>query len=134
MPTKGEQIGLNTEWFREVLAEAVEVEYADTKLKIVSPVGLLVTKYLTFTERGENDYYASHDLEDIITVIDGREGIVSEINEASDDLRNYLVAGVRELLKSRDFLEALPGHLPPDSASQLRLPQLREKLKKIAAL
>ena len=67
MPTDGELIGLNTKWFREALETASEVTYAQTRLKIVSPIALLATKYLTFRERGDGDYYASHDLEDFIT-------------------------------------------------------------------
>jgi hypothetical protein len=134
MPTQGEQIGLNTTWFAEVLAHAIETEHAHTPLKIVSAVGFLVTKYLTFTERGEGDFYASHDLEDFITVLDGRAAIVEEINEAPEALRNYLITNIQSLVEDEDFQEALPGHLPPDSASQQRLPQLRHKLKGIAAL
>ena len=134
MPTQGEQIGLNTTWFTEILTHAIETEYAHTPLKIVSAVGFLVTKYLTFTERGEGDFYASHDLEDFITVMDGRAAIVEEINEAPEALRNYLITNIQSLVEDEDFQEALPGHLPPDSASQQRLPQLQQKLKDIAAL
>lgn len=100
----------------------------------MSPLGLLVTKYLTFTERGEGDYYASHDLEDFITVIDGRAEIVSEVDHAPADFRSYLIQSIRSLMSDEDFREALPGHLPSDSASQGRLPMLKAKLTKIAAL
>jgi hypothetical protein len=85
-------------------------------------------------DRGEGDYYASHDLEDFITVIDGRTAIVEEINCAPESLRNNLIRSIQLLNVNEDFLEALPGHLPPDTASQLRLPQLKQKLKDIAAL
>ena len=134
MPTAGELIGLNTKWFQEALETAEVVEYAHERLRIVSPVGLLVTKYLTFSERGEGDYYASHDLEDFLTVADGRSRIVEEIDESRSDLRAYLVQGVRALLAEDDFQDALPGYLPPDSASQARLPILRSKLDGVAGL
>jgi hypothetical protein len=134
MPTQGEQIGLNTTWFAEVLAQSIQTEYAHTPLKIVSAVGFLVTKYLIFTERGEGDFYASHDLEDLLTVIDGRAAIVEEIDKAPKNLRDYLIASIQSLEMNEDFKEALPGHLPPDQASQLRLSQLQQKLKNIAAL
>ena len=134
MPTHGQQLGLNTQWFKEVLECAIIKEYAHTELKVVSPVGLLVTKYLTFTERGNDDYYASHDLEDLITVVDGREQIVEEIDAAPTDLRNYIIQGVQQLLGSPDFNDALPGHLPFDSASQQRLPMLKTKLVDISKL
>jgi hypothetical protein len=37
-------------------------------------------------------------------------------------------------LAGDDFLEALPGHLPAERASQELLPGLVEKLRQIAAL
>jgi len=98
MPTRGERYGLNTQWFAEALETSSILEYAHTELRVVSPLGLLVTKYLTFMERGEGDFFASHDLEDFITVIDGRAEVVSEINEASADFRSYLIQGIRSLM------------------------------------
>jgi hypothetical protein len=35
---------------------------------------------------------------------------------------------------SRCWMHALPGHLPGDSASQERLPELQAKLREIAGL
>lgn len=134
MPTHGAGIGLNTKWFQEALDESFIVEYNQTLLPVVSPIGLLLTKFLAFTERGEGDYYGSHDLEDLITVIDGRQGIVREIDNATTKLRDYIVAGIRALLAEDEFLEALPAFLPPDSANQRRLPLLQTKLQKIAEL
>jgi hypothetical protein len=69
-----------------------------------------------------------------ITVIDGRSAIVEEINRSPKVLRNNLIRSIQLLNANEDFQEALPGHLPPDTASQLRLPQLKQKLKDIAAL
>lgn len=134
MPTKGEEIGLNTQWFKEALANAIIVEYAHTKLKVLSPSGFLATKYLTFLDRGKGDYLGSHDLEDFLTVIDGREEIVTEVDQSPSALRNYIIEGIKKLQETSDFIDAIPGHLPPDSASQERLPQLMEKLKQIGHL
>jgi hypothetical protein len=49
-------------------------------------------------------------------------------------LRNDLAAQFLELLKTSAFLEALPAFLPPDQASQQRLPDLLETLRAITAL
>ena len=49
------------------------------QLRIGSPVGFIATKYVAFLDRVAADYYASHDLEDLITVIDGREKIIEEV-------------------------------------------------------
>ena len=134
MPTEGGFLGLNTVWFKDALATATERECGHTRLKLISPVAFLATKYVAFTDRGGGDYYASHDLEDFITVIDGRENIVAEVNAAPAELRRYIIESIRTLVSTAAFDEALPGHLPPDRASQQRLPNLRRKLREIAAL
>lgn len=120
--------------FVEALATSTEHVWAHIRLKLVSPVAFLATKHVAFTDRGDGDYYASHDLEDFITVIDGRERIVSETDVAPAELRRYVIESMRRLLAEPAFDEALPGHLPADSASQRRLPSLRGKLRGIAML
>lgn len=134
MPADGDFLGLNTTWFREALASATPRAVSGGVLRVVSPVGFIATKYVAFLDRGAGDYYASHDLEDLITVIDGREKIVEEVAAAESELCAYVTQAVAELVASQDFMEALPGHLPADSASQSRLPGLRRKLTRIAAL
>ncbi len=134
MPTEGAGLGLNTAWFPEALATATEREIAHTRLRLISPVAFLATKYVAFSDRGDGDFYASHDLEDFITVIDGRENIAAEVNAAPAALRGYVITSVRSLSENPAFQEALPGHLPGDTASQGRLPGLRSKLRAIAAL
>src|SRR5476649_8225 len=70
MPTEGGFLGLNTAWFAEALATATEREIGHVRLKLISPVAFLATKHIAFSDRGGGDYYASHDLEDFVTVID----------------------------------------------------------------
>ena len=134
MPTEGGFLGLNTAWFKEALATATEQEFAHTRLKLVSPVGFLATKYVAFLDRGAGDYYGSPDLEDFVTVIDGREDIVAEVDQAPAELRRYVINAVQTLTATREFDESLLGQIPPDQASQQRLPILRGKLRGIAAL
>ena len=87
MPTDGAFLGLNTAWFKEALATATVLEIAHTRLKLISPVAFLATKHVAFADRGDDDYSACHDVEDFHTVIDGRENIVAEVNEAPAELR-----------------------------------------------
>ena len=67
-------------------------------------------------------------------MIDGREGIVADVDQAPAELRAYVIGAVRSLVATRQFDEALPEQIPPDQASQQRLPALRRKLQAIAAL
>ena len=92
-------------------------------------------KLEAFDGRGDGDHLLSHDLEDVIALIDGRSIIVDEIAAADDAVRQQLGQRIGVLLETRAFLDAVPGHLRPDGASQARrelvvMPRLRE----IAAL
>lgn len=71
-------------------------------------------------------------MEDMVTVVDGREEIVEEVLAACEDLRLYLATRIKELIGVPNFLDALPGFLPPDSASQARVQIVEERFKKIA--
>lgn len=134
MPADGDFLGLNTVWFRESLAAVTWHTVPGGRLRVVSAAGFLATKHAAFLDRGNGDYYASHDLEDMIAVVDGRDGIVSDVSPSDPALRAYISSAIATLLSAEDFIEALPGHLPADTASQRRLPSLRQKLTDIAAL
>ena len=63
--------------------------------------------------------------------MDGRPEMVAEIASAPVELRRYLADEVTQLLATQGFLDAMPGHLPPDPASQRRLPIVMARLKRI---
>ena len=82
---------------------------------------------------GQGDFLLSRDMQDIIAVIDGRPELVSEVQVAEEDVRSFLSQSFRRLLQKPDFLDALPGHLLPDDASQRRLPVLKQRCLEIAS-
>jgi hypothetical protein len=100
---------------------------------IAAPV-FLGTKLEAFQGRGAGDYLASHDLEDVLTVVDGREELIDEARVASPELKSYLTEVFSTLLATPDFVQAIPGHLPGDPASQARAPILLRRLKSLANL
>ena len=134
MPTEGALIGLNTTWFAEALETATPREIFGVKVPLISAVAFIATKLTAFADRGKGDYFGSHDLEDIVAVIDGRASIVEELGSAAPALKVYVADGIKRLNEQSDFQESLAGHLAFDSASQGRLPILRGRLDKIAAL
>ena len=94
----------------------------------------LLTKLEAFDGRGGEDFQASHDMEDIIAVLDGRPELVTEIKNGPGDLITELVRHCRELLANKRFVAAINGHMPGDSASQARVPGIMQKLRQIVAL
>jgi len=85
-----------------------------------------------FLDRGQGDFLASHDLEDIITVVDGRPELTDELAAASPEIREYLRSRFADLIRQDAFITALPGHLPGDVASQARLPSLLATIRRLA--
>lgn len=90
--------------------------------------------FAAFDSRGKGDFLMSRDVEDIVAVLDGRPEVVTEIGLVPDTLRNHLAEQFKALLGNGRFLEALPGHMPGDAASQARVPIIMERIREIAAL
>jgi hypothetical protein len=103
-------------WFKEALATASVRTIAHTPPKLISPVAFFATKHVAFLDRGNGDFSGSPDIEDFVTVIDGRENIAVETENAPSGLRAYVISAARELLGVPAFIEALPGYLPGDRA------------------
>ena len=135
MPTDESILGFNNRWY--VLA----VETAESlvlpnglTINLITAPAFIATKLEAFKGRGDNDYLASHDMEDIVTVVDGRATLLDEVKRSDPALREYLVAEFSALLTNPRFVESLSGHLPGDSGSQQRLPRLRARLRALAAI
>ena len=73
-------------------------------------------------------------MEDIIYLINGRVEILEEVKNSEPDLKDYIIKSLKGFLKNEFFLEALPGHLLPDQASQGRRSIILERIKKIVAV
>jgi len=59
--------------------------------------------------RGGGDHLRSHDLEDIITLIDGRGEVAGEVEDAPGDLREFLSREIATLLDQPRFLDTIDG-------------------------
>ena len=134
MPLNGTILGFKNTWYEPAMKMAEERELEPgLKILMVSPVYFCASKLEAFGDRGKNDYLGSRDLEDLITVVDGRAELVGEIQVAQRDVRSYIAKEIANLFDARGFVDALPGHLPPDPASQERITTVMERLKEIAS-
>jgi len=133
MPTNPEILGFGNEWYEQALNNAVPFTLpSGAHITVVTSPYFLATKLAAFDGRGNGDYVLSHDIEDIVAVLDGRPEITEEISQCEGALREHLGTRFTGLLAERDFIESIPGHLPNDDASQARLPLIMERIKAIA--
>jgi hypothetical protein len=133
MPTDPGVLGFSNQWYPDAIETAQTVRTAGYVVRIVTPALFLATKLEAFHGRGGDDILTSHDLEDIIAVIDGRHEIVDDVAHAAADVRAYIASEIQALLDNPDFVEALAGFLLPDPASQARRRLLEERLRTISA-
>lgn len=134
MPLDEKILGFSNRWYKPAMDSAEDHELEpDLRVRVITAVFFTATKLEAFKGRGKGDYLSSSDLEDLIAVIDGRPELVHEIQNAPKEVRSYIASEVQKLLGSTGFLDALPGYLLPDSASQARISVLLERLSLLAA-
>ncbi len=133
VPSGVDALGFTNPWYQAALDSAQEQELEGVTVRVISAPCFLAAKLAAFDGRGQNDYTASHDMEDVVAVVDGREELLAEVTVAESAVRDYLATRLTALLTDDRFIDALPGHLNPDPASQARLPMLLERLERMAA-
>ena len=135
MPTHPTVLGFSNRWYETALKTAVDHPLsADLAVRLITAPCFLATKLEAFAGRGGGDFQASHDLEDLIAVVDGRPTLADEVGAVAPELRTYLARRIGELLAEPAFLEAIRGHLAPDAASQARARLVRRRLQALSAL
>ncbi len=133
LPTDPSILGFSNRWYRAALQNARPLAIESLTIRIIPAPYFLATKLDAFHGRGKQDYRLSRDLEDIVTVIDGRSELVAEVAAADAEVRQYLSTELLALLRNRDFVEALPGHLLPDAASQQRISIVMNRMRQMIA-
>lgn len=134
MPTRGEILGFSCEWYQVAFDTAQPTMLPNgSTVRLVTPACFLATKLAAFGERGRRDPMASHDLEDIILVIDSRREIVADLAAAPPDLRAYVAARLSKFLARGDAEVLVAAHLMPDSDSQDRLPFILDRIRGLIA-
>lgn len=121
VPLDEKVLGFANPWYRAGFAAALKAELAEgLVLRHLSAPYFLATKFEAFRDRGQNDVFTSHDLEDILTVVEGRSTLVDEVGAAPDDVRRYIARSVASLLALPPFANALPGLLSdPDQEARV---------------
>lgn len=131
LPLNKEVLGFTNRWHALALECASSFTLPSGQLiRVITAPFFLATKMEAFRGRGNMDYQASHDLEDFVAVIEGRENVIQEIAESPSELREYLVDAARKLLAEPKFRDVLPGFVLQDE----RVPLIEKRLETITEL
>lgn len=131
VPLDEKVLGFANRWYRPGFAAAQSATLpTGLKLRHLSAPYFVATKLEAFNDRGNGDVLLSHDLEDIINVVDGRAELVAELAIAPDDVRTFIAGQFEAVLKHPDFSNALPGIVSQSSRTGLVL----QRFAAVAAL
>lgn len=135
MPMDSGVLGFANRWYPLAVQTAQVVALsAEMSIRLISAPAFMATKFEAFYDRGRGDLLGSHDLEDIVNVVDGRLELVSEVTLATPELRQYLAAQCQALLAMPGFMNALPGMVFPDESLAERVKMLALRSKQIGEL
>jgi len=132
LPLSKNVLGYTNIWYRGALKTARPIILpGGATIRVITAPFFLGTKMEAFRGRGNRDFFASHDLEDFIAVLDGRDSILEEIATSPADLRKYLAQAAASLLREDRFRDALPGYVMGDEE---RVPLILGKLAEMNRL
>ena len=110
MPIDEAILGFSNRWYKPAIDHADEITLPNgTSIKRVNSVYFIATKFEAFAGRGDGDYF-SHDLEDIVFVMENRKGLMMELMSSTEALKHYF-SQQASLLLNDNFLNILPGLL-----------------------
>ncbi len=100
------------QWYPEGFRNSIDYKIGDDQVvQILSTPYFIATKIEAFKGRGEMDGRTSHDFEDIIYVLENRDGIWDELDNAHLELKKYLQNEFKLLLSHPHVFEWIDSHV-----------------------
>lgn len=134
MPAVEDVLGFTKPWYEPALQSAAAVTLpSGSQIRVIDGPHFLASKLAAFSSRGDGDVYVSHDLEDIVALVDGRPELSEEVAQAGHNLQAYVASQLQALLSNPGIEEALEGHLGSSSSARTRLPLVIARIEQLAS-
>lgn len=107
MGTEDTPLGATNPWYEEGFntRQAVTLPGSGLTIYILSAPLFLLTKWAAYLGRGKGSMISSHDIEDLLNVLDGRLHLVREAGQASPTVRSALAQMARQMRESQQFCD-----------------------------
>ena len=135
MPLDESVLGFSSRWYRSAIGRRQTCRLPGGPLvHHIDAPHFLATKLAAFESRGGGDFLGSHDLEDLIRVVDGRPGLVEELQSAPAELRSFVSMGLSSITTDRFFQEAMPEYFGSGTTAVDRARIVSGRLQKMIAV
>lgn len=132
MPDDETILGFSNRWYKQALENTQDFQLSDDLvIRLLSPTYFVATKLEAYKGRGNDDPLASHDMEDILNIIDGRPELIDEFNNADQDVREFITEEISTLLEHNMIDYAIQGVVLGDTG---RVDIVFDRLKAIKEL
>jgi hypothetical protein len=137
MSTEGTAMGFSSRWYPELVKHALSTQLTSgdksVTVRHVSPLYFVATKIEAYLSRGKGDFFASHDLEDLVAVLTASKGVRVEITSSSSTVCRAVRSQLIAWRDHEDFRDATFGHLAGNERAYDRLVQWLASLQEEAA-
>jgi len=111
MPNDPAVLGFANRWYDEGFSSTVQMRLPDgTVINVFSLPIFIATKIEAYHGRGEKDYRFSHDIEDVITVLDGQINF-DRFSQAPAAVATFLKSQFNAFLMDPLFIESVATHI-----------------------
>lgn len=111
MPTREDVLGFSNPWYADGFKNSIPHSLSnDEVIRIFSSPYFVASKVAAFNSRGNNDGRTSTDFEDIIFILENRGNIWTEMENADEEVRQFLKYQFRKLLSDEHFEEWVDSH------------------------
>ena len=132
IPAEDNAFGSTNRWYKIGFEDLWKVNAKDQEIYILSAPCFLATKFEAFNSRGK-DYRTSHDIEDIIYIIDNRTTIVDEITKCDERILEFIKSEFQKIIDKDLLGELLMTHIHPLIIDE-RIEIVKEKINSIMNL
>ncbi len=132
MPMDESVLGFTNPWYQAGMRHMIPITINERcSWRVLSAPFALAAKLEAFWSRGAADPGSSHDLEDILTIVNGRGEIVQDVLGAPEECRKYVAESFSRILQESRFFEVLAFHLPFGQMGQQRLSIVLDRMRHI---
>jgi len=132
MPDDKDILGFSNRWYKGALESAENYLLKDDlTIKLITPPFFIATKLEAYLGRGGEDLLGSHDIEDVLYLIDGREELITEIKNIDRDVRCFIIEQITNLLANNYIEYAVQGFVRGNKGRENLIFERLETIKAI---
>ncbi|MES2837807.1 MAG: nucleotidyl transferase AbiEii/AbiGii toxin family protein [Bacteroidota bacterium] len=118
-------------WFEKGYSSREKIKIEDFQIQILSLPYFLATKFEAYNNRGKNNPITSSDFEDIGYIMDNRLDFVELIENANQNVKDFLIEEFQKIINDRIKQEAIEANLYYEN-KQERFNRIMNNLNKVA--